>query len=96
MNWSIPWFSSYDSDFNDDFDALTDEGEISGANVFLREGENIFHTYSTFARGNDLLLGTYNYLDLTPLGRQEDWEEPSGRSDASAQGWVRLHDSYDT
>lgn len=95
MNWSIPWFSSYDSDFNYDFDATTDEGESGGVSVFLREGENIFHTYSTFERGSELLLGTYNYLDLTPLGRQEDWEEPPGRSNTSAQRWVRLHDSYD-
>jgi len=41
-----------------------------GASVFLREGERVFHTYSTFARGLDPLLGTYNLLDLTPLGRQ--------------------------
>ena len=44
-------------------------GEQPGLSVFLRDGESIFHTYSTFARGLDLLLGTYNYLDLTPLGR---------------------------
>lgn len=42
----------------------------AGASVFLRDGERIFHTYSTFGRGTDLLIGTYNYLDLTPLGRQ--------------------------
>jgi len=95
MNWTTPWFSSYSSDFNSDFHVTTDDGEISGVSVFLRDVENIFHTYSTYARGNDLLLGTYNYLDLTPLGRQEDWEEPPGRSNTPAQGWVRLHDTYD-
>lgn len=95
MNWTIAWFSSYGSDFNYDFNATTDEGESGGVSVFLRDGENIFHTYATTARGNDVLHGTYNYLDLTPLGRQEDWEEPVGRSNSSAMGWLRLHDAYD-
>lgn len=94
MGWTVPWFSSYDSDFNYDFHFTTDEGENGGVSVFLREGKNIFHTYSTTDRGNDLLHGTYNYLDLTPLGRQESWEEPPGRSNSSAMGWLRLHDSY--
>ncbi len=75
MNWTIPWFSSYGSDFNYDFDVTDDEGEKPGLSVFLREGANLFHTYSTNGRGVDILLGTYNYLDLTPLGRQEAWEE---------------------
>lgn len=75
MNWTVPWFSSYGSDFNYDFDATGDGGEKPGISVFLREGETIFHTYSTTARGVDILLGTYNYLDLTPLGRQEKWEK---------------------
>jgi predicted dithiol-disulfide oxidoreductase (DUF899 family) len=46
------------------------EGEQPGTSVFLRDGDDVFHTYSSYARGGDLLLGTYNYLDLTPLGRQ--------------------------
>lgn len=95
MGWTIPWFSSYGSDFNYDFHFTSDEGEDGGVSVFLREGENIFHTYSTTARGTDLLHGAYVYLDLTPLGRQEYWEEPSGRSNSPAMGWFRLHDAYD-
>jgi predicted dithiol-disulfide oxidoreductase (DUF899 family) len=79
MNWTIPWFSSYGSDFNYDFDATDESGEKPGLSVFLHEGEQILHSYSTSGRGVDILLGTYNYLDLTPLGRQEDWEErPAG------------------
>ncbi len=62
--------------------------------VFLHHGEDIFHTYSTNGRGVDILLGTYNYLDLTPLGRQESWEEPAGRSTPS-DDWLRYHDQYD-
>jgi predicted dithiol-disulfide oxidoreductase (DUF899 family) len=69
-------------------------GESHGLSVFLRDGKSIFHTYSTYARGCDLLVGTFNYLDLTPLGRQEDWEEPSGRSDGPFMHWVRRHDRY--
>jgi predicted dithiol-disulfide oxidoreductase (DUF899 family) len=62
------------------------KGELPGLSVFLREGEDVFHTYSTYQRGLDLFLNTYNFLDLTPLGRQEE----SGR----AQAWVRHHDRY--
>ena len=78
-NWTIPWFSSYGSDFNYDFNVTDESGEKPGVSVFLRAGEQILHSYSTTGRGVDILLGTYNYLDLTPLGRQEDWEErPEG------------------
>lgn len=70
------------------------EGESHGLSVFLRDGDGIFHTYSTYARGADLLVGTYNYLDLTAFGRQEDWEEPAGRSDGAFMHWVRHHDKY--
>lgn len=70
---------------------LTDTALPEGASVFLRDGKSVFHTYSTCARGADLLIGTFNYLDLTPLGRQE---EPSGRSDGPFMHWVRRHDRY--
>jgi predicted dithiol-disulfide oxidoreductase (DUF899 family) len=74
MNWTVPWFSSYGSDFNYDFDATDENGEKPGLSVFLRDGEQILHSYSTTGRGVDILLGNYNFLDLTPLGRQEEWE----------------------
>ncbi|MBC6447405.1 DUF899 domain-containing protein [Actinokineospora xionganensis] len=108
MGWTMPWFSSHDSDFNYDFQVSHDEsitppeynykdadtlrteglthfltGEDPGASVFLREGDDIFHTYSTYARGLDTLLGTYHYLDLTPLGRQRYVNQ------------FRHHDRYD-
>ncbi|MEU4525449.1 DUF899 domain-containing protein [Amycolatopsis sp. NPDC024027] len=69
-------------------------GDQPGTSVFLRDGARVFHTYSTFNRGSESLLTTYNYLDLTPLGRQENWEEPPGRADTHSQGWLRLHDEY--
>jgi predicted dithiol-disulfide oxidoreductase (DUF899 family) len=97
MGWTVPFFSSFGSDFNHDFHVSVGagiEGEASGVSVFLRDGNSIFHTYSTYDRGTDILNGTLNYLDLTPLGRQEDWEEPRGRSNTSASGWWELHDEY--
>jgi predicted dithiol-disulfide oxidoreductase (DUF899 family) len=55
--------------------------EMPGISCFLRDGEDVFHTYSTFARGTEALGGSYAFLDLTALGRQEVWEEPQGRSE---------------
>ena len=53
--------------------------ELPGVSCFLRDGDSIFHTYSTYARGSDPTIGAYALLDLTALGRHEDWEEPKGR-----------------
>ena len=58
------------------------EGELHGTSVFLRDGERVFHTYSTYGRGTEQVGGTHYYLDMTALGRQEDWEEPKGRADS--------------
>src|SRR6266700_4668019 len=71
-------------------------GEGHGLSAFLRGEADVFHTYSTYARGTDLLNSTFNYLDLTALGRQEPWEEPPGRSWLPASGWWwRRHDEYE-
>jgi predicted dithiol-disulfide oxidoreductase (DUF899 family) len=57
-------------------------GEVGGFSCFLRVGDDVFHTYSTFGRGGEEVdLGVYRCLDITALGRQEDWEEPKGRAD---------------
>jgi predicted dithiol-disulfide oxidoreductase (DUF899 family) len=61
--------------------------EQPGYSMFLRDGDQVFHTYSTFARGCEALGGSYYFLDLTALGRQEEWEEPKGRAE-SARGAV--------
>jgi predicted dithiol-disulfide oxidoreductase (DUF899 family) len=61
--------------------------EAPGLSVFRREGEDVFHTYSTYARGLDHLMATYSYLDLTSIGRNETKE---GR----AMAWLRHHDKY--
>jgi predicted dithiol-disulfide oxidoreductase (DUF899 family) len=57
--------------------------EQPGMSCFLRDGDDVFHTYSTFARGTEQTGGAYGILDMTALGRQEDWEEPKGRAGAS-------------
>jgi predicted dithiol-disulfide oxidoreductase (DUF899 family) len=63
--------------------------ERPGLTVFLREDGATYHTYSTYGRGLDLLIGAYNYLDLTPLGRQEERQK-------HGMAWVRHHDRYAT
>jgi predicted dithiol-disulfide oxidoreductase (DUF899 family) len=72
--------------------------ELPGLSTFLREGETVCHTYSTFARGVELVGSTYSYLDLTALGRQEPWEQPEGRLTGLGAGagtpGVRYHDEY--
>jgi predicted dithiol-disulfide oxidoreductase (DUF899 family) len=79
--WGFAWYSSFGSDFNHDYHVTVGERstEISGISCFLRDGDTVFHTYSTYARGTDQLVSTYQLLDLTALGRHEDWEEPKGR-----------------
>jgi predicted dithiol-disulfide oxidoreductase (DUF899 family) len=65
----------------------THAGEAPGVSVFYKdERGDIFHTYSSYARGGDLLIGAYNYLDLMPKGRNEEGE---------LEGWVRRHDEYE-
>jgi predicted dithiol-disulfide oxidoreductase (DUF899 family) len=56
------------------------EGDLPGRSIFLHDGENVYHTYSAYTRGLDLLATHYNYLDMTPYGRQEHWED-------SPRGW---------
>lgn len=77
--WDFAWYSSFGSDFNDDFGATVDDSEVPGVSCFLRDGDTVFHTYSTSARGTDQLGSAYSFLDLTAYGRSEDWEEPKGR-----------------
>ena len=59
---------------------LAEGGEAPGFSFFLRDGNRVFHTYSTFGRGVEALGGSFEVLDLTALGRQEPWEEPQGRA----------------
>lgn len=108
MGWSFKWVSSFESDFNYDYNvSFTKEElakgrvyynyemidnrseELPGTSVFFKDANgDVFHTYSLYARGADILCGTYNVLDLTPKGRNETG--PSG----NLTDWVRHHDRY--
>jgi len=95
--WDVPWYSSYGSDFNFDYSVSFDsshdpsgynygnmplaEGELPGASCFLRDGDDVYHTYSTYARGMEYTTSSFTYIDYTALGRQESWEKPEGRAD---------------
>lgn len=76
----------------------TRRGDYPGLSTFLRDGDAVFHTYSTFARGLEQIGGTHYYLDLTALGRQEPWEKPEGRAtvfaDQAGSPNLRFHDEY--
>ncbi len=96
MGWTVPWFSSYGSDFNSDFGVTTGEGERFALSVFLRDGHGVYRTYVTSARGVDRLRMDFNLLDLTPFGRQEEWEDsPEGWPQTPPYIWWRNHDEYE-
>jgi predicted dithiol-disulfide oxidoreductase (DUF899 family) len=97
MGWTVPWFSSADSDFNDDFGLTTDRGETFGLSVFLRDRKRVFRTYFTSQRGVEMLGSPWSFLDLTPYGRQETWEDsPKGWPQTPPYTWWRRHDEYKT
>ncbi len=74
--------------------------EMPGISAFLRVDDEVFHTYSTYGRGIEEFHNGYQYLDLTALGRQEEWEEPKGRAEPLGRQvggpGMRLPDEYDT
>jgi predicted dithiol-disulfide oxidoreductase (DUF899 family) len=103
MGWEIPWYSSFESDFNVDFGrspetpqaGVYQDGESFGLSVFLRDGDEVFRTYFTTNRGVEALGSVWTLLDLTPLGRQEEWEDsPAGYPQGKPYEWWRRHDEY--
>lgn len=102
MGWRFKWVSSSGSDFNYDFTVSSTDvarpynygtsefrfPEREGASAFARDGGEVFHTYSTYARGVEALMGTYSYLDLMPKGRGEDELD-------FPMAWVLHHDRYE-
>jgi predicted dithiol-disulfide oxidoreductase (DUF899 family) len=104
MGWSIPWYSSFASDFNVDFGVSPEEpqpteyqdGESFGLSVFIQDDDSIFRTYFTSDRGVETLGSVWTLLDLTPLGRQEEWEDsPQGYPQTKPFEWWRRHDEYE-
>jgi predicted dithiol-disulfide oxidoreductase (DUF899 family) len=104
MGWTIAWYSSFESDFNVDFGVgpeapqpdIYQDGETFGLSAFLRDGAGVFRTYFTTARGVEALGSVWTFLDLTALGRQEEWEDsPAGYPQTKPYEWWRRHDEYD-
>jgi predicted dithiol-disulfide oxidoreductase (DUF899 family) len=93
MGWEqIPWYTVTDS-----FDADFGVGEWHGTNAFIREGDQIFRTYFIDARGDEALGTTWSFLDMSPLGRQEEWEDsPEGYPQTPPYQWWNYHDRYGT
>jgi predicted dithiol-disulfide oxidoreductase (DUF899 family) len=90
MGWSMPWYTITDS-----FDADFGVDEWHGTNVFFRDGDDIYRTYFVDNRGDEALGSTWSYLDITPLGRQETWEDsPEGYPQSDPYIWWNWHDSY--
>jgi predicted dithiol-disulfide oxidoreductase (DUF899 family) len=90
MGWEMPWFTLTDS-----FDADFGVDEWHGTNVFYRDGDRVFRTYFVNNRGDEQVGSTWNYLDLTALGRQETWEDsPRGYPQTPPYKWLNWHDNY--
>ncbi len=91
MGWDIPWFT-----ITDDFDLDFGVGEWHGTNAFYRDDDDrIFRTYFIDARGDEAMGSTWAYLDITALGRQEEWEDsPEGYPQTPPYDWWRWHDAY--
>lgn len=92
MGWDeIPWVT-----VTDDFDKDFGVDEWHGTNVFYRDGDKVFRTYFLNNRGDEQMGGTWNYLDITPLGRQEAWEDsPPGYPQTPTYKWWNWHDNYE-
>jgi predicted dithiol-disulfide oxidoreductase (DUF899 family) len=90
MGWTLPWYT-----MTDGFDADFGVAEWHGTNVFFRDGGRVFHTYFINNRGDEAMGSTWSYLDLTPLGRQEEWEDsPAGYPQSPPYTWWNWHDAY--
>ena len=90
MGWEVPWYT-----LTDDFDADFGVAEWHGTNAFFRDGEQIFRTYFIDSRGDEHMGSTWAYLDITALGRQEEWEEsPEDYPQTPPYQWWHLHDEY--
>jgi predicted dithiol-disulfide oxidoreductase (DUF899 family) len=90
MGWNIPWYT-----LTDGFDADFDVDEWHGTNAFIRDGERIFRTYFINGRGDESFVNTWNFLDMTALGRQENWEDsPPGYPQSPPYEWWNWHDAY--
>jgi len=92
MGWEMPWYT-----ITDDWDIDFDVDEWHGTNAFIRDGERVYRTYFVNNRGDEAMGGLWSYLDMTALGRQEDWEDsPDGYPQSAPYEWWNWHDAYDS
>lgn len=93
MGWGhIPWFT-----LTDEFDADFGVDEWHGTNAFIRDGERVFRTGFVNGRGDEQMGNTWNYLDMTAMGRQESWEDsPQGYPQTPPYRWWVWHDNAAT
>lgn len=92
MGWELPWYTVV----GEDFQKARGTSEYFKLDVYLRDGERVFLTYETSSRGVEALGSVWTFLDLTPFGRQEEWEDtPPGRPQTPPYSWWRLHDEYE-
>jgi len=90
MDWNMPWYT-----MTDGFDVDFDVDEWHGTNAFIRDGDRIFRTYFINGRGDEVFVNTWNFLDMTALGRQERWEDsPGGYPQSPPYEWWNWHDEY--
>jgi predicted dithiol-disulfide oxidoreductase (DUF899 family) len=90
MGWEMPWYTLTDA-FDTDFGVHL----WHGTNVFFRDVDRVFRTYFINSRGDEAMGGTWSYLDVTPLGRQEVWEDsPKGYPQTPPYKWWNWHDAY--
>jgi predicted dithiol-disulfide oxidoreductase (DUF899 family) len=90
MGWQMPWYT-----LTDCFDADFGVDEWHGHNVFFRNGDQVFRTYFINSRGDEAMGTTWSYLDASPLGRQETWEDsPTGYPQESPYHWWKWNDEY--
>ncbi len=90
MGWTMPWYTMTDT-----FDADFGVDEWHGTNAFIRDGDRVFRTYFVNNRGDEALGSTWSYLDMTALGRQEEWENsPEGYPQTRPYEWWNWHDEY--
>jgi predicted dithiol-disulfide oxidoreductase (DUF899 family) len=89
MGWEMPWYTMLD-DFDKDFDV----DQWHGTNAFIRDDDgNVYRTYFINNRGDEQMGNTWNYLDITALGRQETWEDsPPGYPQSAPYEWWTWHD----
>jgi predicted dithiol-disulfide oxidoreductase (DUF899 family) len=91
MGWEMPWYTMTDS-----FDVDFGVDQWHGHNVFFRDGDTVYRTYFVNSRGDEAMGSVWSYLDITPLGRQETWEDsPEGYPQTPPYKWWNWHDNYD-